>query len=153
MLPHNQVRTICFKFVVQMQFFQETSRGASRYKTINTKMIVLQEDMKHIPRISVNLRILRWNQTKSKEIGLHDCEVARLLPKNLSCTVNTVQRIALLNTQQTFLLVLSHQLLSTWPWPIRHRVRSLPRFGFLLVKSWYDSYGRGMERRTRTLRS
>lgn len=39
MLPQTRWRTICFKFVVQIQFLQETSRGANRYKTIKTKMI------------------------------------------------------------------------------------------------------------------
>jgi len=73
-----------------MQFFQETSRGANRYKTMNTKMIVLTTRRHETPSKNfskLTYRTLKTNK-RQKEIGQHDCEVARLLPKNLSCTVN-----------------------------------------------------------------
>jgi hypothetical protein len=56
---------------------------------MNTKMIVLTTGRHETP--SKNFSKLTYltlkTNKKQREIGLHDCEVARLLPKNLSCTV------------------------------------------------------------------
>jgi len=58
-------------------------------KTMNTKAIVLTTRRHETP--SKNFSKLTYltfkTNKKQREIGLHDCEVARLLPKNLSCTV------------------------------------------------------------------